>query len=71
MLTGNLGPLRTGPHVIPIPGSSHKSRVLENLTSAKVTLSQDELNEIHAILKRYQVHGDQYYSENINALTWG
>jgi len=63
--------LYTGSHVIPIPGSSHKSRILENLASANVTLSRDELNEIHAILKRHQVHGDRYYGANVNALTWG
>jgi hypothetical protein len=44
---------------------------LENLASANVTLSQDELGEIHTILKRHQVHGDRYYGANINALTWG
>jgi len=60
-----------GSHVIPIPGSSHKSRVLENLASVNITLSHDELNEIHAILKRHQVHGDRYYGANVNALTWG
>jgi len=63
--------LYTGSHVIPIPGSSHKSRILENLASANVTLSRDELDEIHAILKRHQVHGDRYYGANVNALTWG
>ncbi|KAF9647598.1 Aldo/keto reductase [Thelephora ganbajun] len=60
-----------GSHVIPIPGSSHKSRTLENLASVNVTLSQDELDEIHTILKRHQVHGDRYYGANVNALTWG
>lgn len=60
-----------GSHVIPIPGSSHSSRVLENLASVNVNLDQDELNEINAILKLHQVHGDRYYGANINALTWG
>jgi hypothetical protein len=44
---------------------------LENLASVKVTLSQDELDEIHVILKRHQVHGDRYYGTNVDALTWG
>jgi hypothetical protein len=34
-------------------------------------LSQDELNEIRAILKQHQVRGDRYYGANVNALTWG
>jgi len=60
-----------GSHVISIPGSSHKSRILENLASVNVKLSQGELNEINAVLKRHQVQGDRYYGANINALTWG
>jgi len=60
-----------GSHVIPIPGSSHKSRVLENLASINVTLSQEELSEIHAILKQHQIRGDRYYGASHNSLTWG
>lgn len=60
-----------GSHVIPIPGSSHKSRILENIASVNVTLNQDELIEIRDILEQNQVHGDRYYGANVNALTWG
>jgi len=60
-----------GSHVIPIPGSSHKSRVLENLASVNLTLNQDELTEVRDLLKRHQVHGDRYYGPRVEALTWG
>jgi len=60
-----------GSHVIPIPGSSHKTRVLENLASLDVTLNQGELNEISAILKEHQVRGDRYFGSNVNSHTWG
>lgn len=63
--------ITTGSHVIPIPGSSHKSRVLENLASVDVTLSGDELDEIRNILSKHQVQGDRYYGAEVNALTWG
>jgi len=60
-----------GSHVIPIPGSSHKSRILENIASVNVTLDKEELIEIRDILKQNQVHGDRYYGGKANALTWG
>ena len=68
LLTMDLALLRTGSRVIPIPGPFHKRRVLENLTSVNVTLSQGKLNEIHAIMKRHQVHPRLRQEEGLSVM---
>ncbi|KAI0291851.1 aldo/keto reductase [Russula brevipes] len=42
-----------GRHVIPLPGSSHFKRTLENLLAGDVELSTNDLAEIAQLLKRY------------------
>jgi len=51
-----------GPHLIPIPGSSKKSRVLENLAAGMVDLSSDDLAAINDIVEKYEVAGHRYFS---------
>ena len=45
------------PNVVPIPGSKNKERIIENINTYKVKLTDDELNEFENELKKYKVHG--------------
>ncbi|OBZ68729.1 Pyridoxal reductase [Grifola frondosa] len=58
-----------GPHVIPLPGSSKKKRILENLAGGNVELTQEEINEIMTVLSCHEVKGDRYHSGEI--FLWG
>ena len=49
-----------GPHVIPLPGSSSKSRTLENFSASNVNLSEAELKEINEAIDAFEVVGDRY-----------
>ncbi|KAH9935963.1 aldo/keto reductase [Epithele typhae] len=49
-----------GDHVVPIPGSSVKTRNLENLAAADITLTAAELTEIGQILASTPVQGGRY-----------
>ncbi|KAH9935948.1 aldo/keto reductase [Epithele typhae] len=49
-----------GDHVVPIPGSSVKTRNLENLAAADITLTAAELAEIGQILTSTPVQGGRY-----------
>ena len=45
------------PNVVPIPGSKNKERILENLDSAKVELSDEEFTALEASLNKLKVYG--------------
>jgi pyridoxine 4-dehydrogenase len=49
-----------GDHIIPLAGSSKKERTLENLKSANVQLTPQELATIDEILQRCTVKGGRY-----------
>ena len=44
-------------NVVPIPGSKNKERIIENINTYKVKLTDEELNEFENELKKYKVHG--------------
>ncbi len=46
-----LGLRGLSPTIIPIPGSTSKQHVLENLSVSKITLAQDVVSEINAMLR--------------------
>jgi len=50
-----------GSHVIPVPGSSNKTRTLENLAGGDVDLSSQDLAEINQVLTTHKFKGDRYY----------
>ncbi|KAA1476979.1 aldo/keto reductase [Dentipellis sp. KUC8613] len=52
-----------GPHVVPLPGSSHKTRTLENLAGGDVELTDAELAEIDAVREAHGVQGGRYVDE--------
>ena len=45
------------PNVVPIPGSKNKDRIIENLDSAKVELSDEEFKALEDALNRLKVYG--------------
>ena len=45
------------PNVVPIPGSKNKERILENLNSALITLSDDEFISLEEALNNLKVYG--------------
>ncbi|KIJ68968.1 hypothetical protein HYDPIDRAFT_81085 [Hydnomerulius pinastri MD-312] len=49
-----------GDHVIPLPGSSHIKRTLENCAGGDVTLTEAELQEINKVIETAEVKGTRY-----------
>ncbi len=45
------------PNVVPIPGSKNKERIIENLDTYKVHLTDQELNDFENELKKHKVYG--------------
>jgi aryl-alcohol dehydrogenase-like predicted oxidoreductase len=48
------------PWIVPIPGTTMRHRLQENLAAADVTLSPDDLREIDAAAAGIEVHGARY-----------
>lgn len=46
------------PWIVPIPGTTKLNRLEENMGSAEIELSLDELNEITAAASKIPVHGE-------------
>lgn len=46
--------------IVPIPGTSKPERVIENLKSAEVELSDSEFKEINDLLNNFEVKGHRY-----------
>ncbi|KAJ8597951.1 Aldo/keto reductase [Rhizopogon salebrosus TDB-379] len=57
-----------GKHVIPLPGSSHPKRTLENCAGGDVELSTEEFAEINNVIETAGVEGARY---GHGALLWG
>ncbi len=49
--------LKKYPNVIPIPGSKNQERIIENLGSWNVVLSDEEFKELDAMVDGFEVHG--------------
>lgn len=52
------------PHVVPIPGSKNKERILENLGAADVTLTDGEFARLQRELDAIEVHGHRGFDES-------
>lgn len=48
------------PWIVPIPGTTKLHRLEENIGSAAVELSADDLTQIKAALSKIEIHGDRY-----------
>ncbi|OJA10957.1 hypothetical protein AZE42_04664 [Rhizopogon vesiculosus] len=57
-----------GKHVIPLPGSSHPKRTLENCAGGDVGLSTEDLAEINSVIDSAEIRGTRYAHK---ALLWG
>lgn len=60
-----------GPHVFPLPGSSHKKRTLENSGGGDVVLTEQDLTEINDAISNFEVKGDRYFGNPEAAHLWG
>ncbi|KAH0832367.1 NADP-dependent oxidoreductase domain-containing protein [Lanmaoa asiatica] len=49
-----------GPHVMPLPGSSHAKRTLENSAGGDVVFTETELQEINQVVENADVKGARY-----------
>jgi aryl-alcohol dehydrogenase-like predicted oxidoreductase len=56
------------PWIVPIPGTTHLTRLDENLGAASVKLGQDDLREIGAAAAKITVQGSRY-PERLERLT--
>jgi aryl-alcohol dehydrogenase-like predicted oxidoreductase len=52
--------LAQGDDVVPIPGTTRRRHLDENLAAADVTLSEAELDELRGLLDAFDVAGDRY-----------
>ena len=50
------------PNVVPIPGSKNKERIIENLDSSGVELTEAEFTELDTALSRCKVYGHRGFS---------
>ena len=48
------------PWIVPIPGTTKRHRLEENLGGARIELSADDLREIQAAVSQIEVHGARY-----------
>lgn len=55
--------LRKYPHVVPIPGSKNKGRIMENLKASEVVLTAEEFDRLDSELNRLPVHGVRGHAE--------
>lgn len=51
------------PWIVPIPGTTKESRMIENNQSAEIELSSENLKEIEAALAKIKIAGDRYPEE--------
>ena len=51
------------PWIVPIPGTTNPSRIIENIGATQIVFSTDERNEIAKALEKIQIIGDRYSEE--------
>ncbi|MDU0347695.1 aldo/keto reductase [Actinomyces sp. MRS3W] len=52
------------PHVVPIPGSKHPGRIVENLAASEVSFSAEEFAQLEPALDAIKVHGHRGFDES-------
>lgn len=58
----------TGPHVVPIPGSSKVERIEENFDSLNVQLTEEEVRKVNGLASQFK--GPKGFNEHTKYL-WG
>ena len=56
------------PWIVPIPGTRKQSRLEENIGSASIELTTDDLSLIDEALSKIEIHGDRY-PKNLSQMT--
>ena len=51
------------PWIVPIPGTTKLAHLEENLRTANVTLSAQELDELEDAVSKFEIVGDRYPAE--------
>ncbi len=59
--------LKKAPHIVPIPGTKRIKYLIENRAAIDKILTDDDMQEIEAILAQFPVFGGRY-SENFSKL---
>ncbi len=49
--------------IFPIPGTKSPQKALENFAAANISLTQEELDKVEAIIAENEVKGDRYPAE--------
>ncbi len=52
--------LGRGPSVVPIPGTTKRERLIENIAAVDVTLTREDLQAIEVVVSSTPVHGERY-----------
>ena len=52
------------PNLVPIPGSKNKGRIIENINSSDVQLTENEFQELEKELSKIVIHGHRGYVES-------
>jgi aryl-alcohol dehydrogenase-like predicted oxidoreductase len=48
------------PWIVPIPGTTKQAHLNENLATADLCFSADEMNELESAISKIKIHGDRY-----------
>lgn len=52
--------LEKKPWIVPIPGTTKKERIIENIEAAKISFSDEEKVEVSKALEQIKIVGDRY-----------
>ncbi|EIW84863.1 aldo keto reductase [Coniophora puteana RWD-64-598 SS2] len=59
-----------GPHVLPLPGSSHIDRTLENVSASKVQFTTEELTKVTEVIENAVFAGTRYPGDDRAMYLW-
>ena len=54
------------PNVVPIPGSKNKERIIQNLKTSEVNLTDEDVSRIDSQLAKFSIYGHRGFEEDIN-----
>ena len=54
------------PNVVPIPGSKNKERIIQNLKTSEVQLTDEDVSRIDSQLAKFSIYGHRGFEEDIN-----
>lgn len=54
------------PNVVPIPGSKNKERIIQNLKTSEVQLTDEDVSRIDSQLAKFSIYGHRGFEEDMN-----